>query len=245
MNFEDHIVAFADVLGASAAATQMDSAEVFGKRLATAHKLIGQEIAGTEPKEDRMSMRFFSDSIIMSSALADPDNVAKVLNRLAMCQAILSVNGLFLRGGVDIGPYLQNETVDFGAPLVRAVKIESGLAKDSAKICLSDELKALGRKFEFNVLFDAADGTVFLDFMSCLHSEAYIKRLRQRVVDSLDQATRQFDQAKEDERELVEKVVAKLTWLANYFNHHFERYEPIICSSDNFGADRFQRSFAQ
>lgn len=223
----------------------MDSAEVFGRRLATAHKLIAQEIGGNEPTEDPISMRFFSDSLIMSSALGDPDNMARVLNRLAMCQAILSVNGLFLRGGVDVGPYLQNETVDFGAPLVRAVKIERDFAKDTAKICLSDELKALGRKFEFNVLFDAADGTVFLDFMSCLHSDAYINRLRQRVVESLDQANRQFEQAKQDEKKLAEKVVAKLTWLANYFNYHFERYEPIICSSDNFGADRFQRNFAQ
>lgn len=245
MQFEDHIVAFADVLGASAATIERESAEVFGKRLATAHRLIAQEVGGFGSARDRTSMRFFSDSIIMASALEHPDNMAKVLNRLAMCQAILAVNGLFLRGGVDVGPYLQNDTVDFGAPLVRAVKIEKELAKDTAKICLSNQLRLLGRNFEFNTLLDAVDGTVFLDFLSCLRSEAYINRLRQRIDESLVRANKQLEEAKSVEKQSAEKVVAKLTWLANYYNHHFDRNVPINCSRDNYGPERFQRNFAQ
>lgn len=245
MQFEDHIVAFADVLGASAATMERGSAEVFGKRLATAHKLIAQEVGGFGSARDRISMRFFSDSIIMASPLEHPDNMAKVLNRLAMCQAILAVNGLFLRGGVDVGPYLQNDTVDFGAPLVRAVRIEKEFAKDTAKICLSHKLRVFGRNFEFNTLLDAADGTVFLDFLSCLHSKAYIRRLRQRIEEGLKQASNKLEEAIEEEKKPAEKVVAKLTWLANYYNHHFERHVPIDCSTDNYGPDRFQRNFAQ
>ena len=240
MEFKQHIVAFADVLGASGASKEPVTAKHFGERLLVAHKLLAANKGTGGEAIDDISMNFFSDSIILAGKLDAKDNVARLLNRMALYQALLAVNGLFLRGGIAIGEYLKTETVDFGPPLVEAAYIEKHVSKDSAKICLSSELTEYGRHFDLNVMVDRDDGTVFLDFMSCLNRGVYRDRLRDRIMESLAREEDKLVGGCADNR-----VLAKLYWLANYFNFHFAGFESIPCPIDGFGKHRFQRNFAR
>ncbi len=234
--FKPSVVAYADVLGVSVATEKPDRAELIGRRLLKVHKILNDSnIIGGDIAAEKISVKFYSDSIIFIGNLIDTqkttslyDNVSvpRILNKMRMIQALFAVNGLFLRGVVAIGPMLSIDTVDFGAPLVQAVKIEANRSPTSAKICLSEELVKIGENFEFDVLVDRIDDTVFLDFMGAITKASHIQKLRSAIESEI--AFQRDNSATPAEND---KALKKLEWLARYFNSNFSPKEKIVCAT--------------
>jgi len=237
---EDHIVAFADVLGTSPASQDPNEAERFASRLVSLHELLKKPQNSSYDGGNSIALKFFSDSIIMSGKLSRKENVSIILNKLAKFQAFFAASGLFLRGGVAIGGHLHTDTIDFGPALVEAVNIEKHISKDSGKISLSDDLLEYAKHFDFRVMQDKVDGNVFLDFMSCLDSDVLVDRVRQNIL----RETKKLEISNENSEGWL-KVMAKINWLANYFNFQFPDAEPIPCDCAGYDQTRFQRNYVR
>lgn len=222
--FEMSVVGFADALGTEASAATPSGSVDFLFRLRKAAAAVSPRLA-TLPNTDGVQVRWFSDSIIMSSRLRDGDDLAAILRDLAFVQATFALNGIFLRGSVSRGYHHSSANIDYGPALIRAVALERS-GGDAVRVVLDPAMQYEIRELIRNsdpkppVVRDCGDGAYFLDFLSfyTLAARASFRR-------ELD--------VKHNEVSDNERVRAKFTWLAAYFNWRTRPPSPVAFASSH------------
>jgi hypothetical protein len=203
------IVAFADALGTGASTNHDSTAATFLKRLQTATSGISARL-GTLSHLHGISVRWFSDSILMSVPFTEGDNLRGIITELGFVQATFAVHGIFLRGAVTKGKHHHSDVIDYGPALVEATNLEKSAA-DAARIILSSELQfdvsqlAATGGDPPQVICDLSDGVYFLDFITPLDTaaQAYLRR----------EIELQYRQLLPDSPQ-----ARKLAWVASFFN---------------------------
>lgn len=204
----DHIVAFGDVLGVSSATSDDDRRKIFSDRLIKAHADILPQVKSLK-KISNISVNFYSDSIIMCGEIKNNESIKQLLHHMAIIQARCAVYGLFMRGGVALGPHYHDDSIDFGPALVEAVRLEANISGDTAKITLSKCLAEKIKDQDLQIVKDGRDGTIFLHFLNFIQERKHMKQLREFIKDELEYA-------KSSHASL--SVHSKIAWLVQYFN---------------------------
>ena len=203
------VVAFADALGTGASTTQVHTALEFLSRLMNANSVIAERTQRLATTRD-VNVSWFSDSIVMSCELESSDNLLSVLEELASIQANYALHGVFLRGSVTRGLHCHGSNLDYGPALVAAVKAEA-LAGNTTRIIVLDDLRYDVTELLDKpprsppIVEDLRDGLYFLDFISLVDTASW-GRLRGQIAAN-------YASAGSDS-----KAMAKLSWLAAYFN---------------------------
>lgn len=212
------VVAFADALGTEATADSPATARPFLVRLQKSTSRVSERIEKLE-ELCRINVRWFSDSIAMSTPLDGTGKLERLLENLAFVQAAYALNGVFLRGAVTVGEHHHSTYIDYGPALSQAVKLERLSAGDTTRIMLSPSLQAHVRGFgphELPLVEDLKDQAYFLDFIGSLDSVS--KQVLREQIEAGNGAARLAGN---------EKVIAKLRWLASYFNWQTKTRKPI------------------
>jgi hypothetical protein len=213
------IVAFADALGTAKSSQSEDNAVSFLGRLREATDCVSQRVNGIG-RLCEIQVRWFSDSIAMSSNFDAPSQLKSLLDNLAFVQAGYALNGIFLRGAVTTGPHHHSEYIDYGPALARAVELERTLAGNTTRIILSPTLQHDLRAFGTQGM-PILDHAYFLDFLGALDPVD-----RQ---DLEDQIKTRYGEAK---RLGNANVIEKLAWLASYYNWRIGPVKPLEYALD-------------
>lgn len=158
----DHrIVAWIDILGFSQMLQQAKSEDemrrVYRKMLFVQEQF-GTETASDDPETTRKvnvdygrSVVALSDGLVVTAsanaearAVMTPyDLLMGFVGELVEAQANCAANGIFLRGGISIGPYYYNNNILLSPALVRAYKLESQRASYPVIVINRADVEAL------------------------------------------------------------------------------------------------------
>lgn len=121
--FRDSLVAFLDILGASALSMGPNAEKALvdlDAVLAAAREQAGRSIT--------ISVSWFSDSIVMAAPVDPEEDFEEVWTWVATAvrrvQAAVAKSGVFARGAITLGPFFMDENFAFGPALTRAVGLE-------------------------------------------------------------------------------------------------------------------------
>jgi len=218
-DYEQHAVAFLDILGFSALIAQIESDQSKYDQLIYALRKIRQyqDFAGsTSTSQSKLEVSVFSDSISISAKLED------ILSILWSCGYLfgdLLYHGVALRGGVAIGKLHHEDGIIFGEGLVNAYKLESSAAI-YPRIVFSKEAVAALPAGAAKFIKEDFDGLSYLDCFEfrppppmATELEAdgydprtvYLKEIRKHIASSVSSAKNL-------------NHFAKWQWLANKYN---------------------------
>jgi len=234
----DSIVGFIDLLGSRVAASDRHSQQTrLDQLVAGIHK--ARSSAALPTVDGYCATATFTDNIVVGYPLdqtgdppmSDPERVWAVLLRVlgsaAGYQLELAKEGLFVRGGIAIGPLWIDDLFVFGEGLNHAYDLESTKAR-YPRIVLSNEIVKLARwlkdyltgtslEWLENYLVKGWDGAVFINY---LFDES--TRL-EKESDFLEVHRAAIGAGLLDNRD-SSAVYEKYLWLRTYHNYFCKRY---------------------
>jgi hypothetical protein len=178
MDYQTRVTAFVDILGWTQAVLESENNAVLRARMENAvtaiHSLVANDASDLAEWErpvpdDQVSL--FSDSLIISYPYTDPNDLTRMIRRVAEYQTIMLLEGFPLRGGITIGLLYHSGTVAFGPALNRAVELEHVHAKVPRVIVekfLSEQVKKAAKRFPHHWSFvkEDDDGFLFPDYLT-------------------------------------------------------------------------------
>jgi hypothetical protein len=119
--YENRVVAFLDILGFSALASQADDAEL-RDRIVGGLTIMRSSLPTRTLQPGDLDFRStqFSDCIVISARALSPFSVELILIAVATLATSLLEHGLLLRGGVAIGNMIHADEMLFGPALIAA-----------------------------------------------------------------------------------------------------------------------------
>jgi hypothetical protein len=158
---EARIVAWIDILGFShelqQARTEFQHRAAYHKMLFV-HEAFDSPSASDEPEEcERINQDYgrtvlaLSDGLVVTASpnakarasMTPYDLLMSFIGDLVMAQANCALNGIFLRGGISIGPFYHENNVLLSLALVLAYKLETERASYPVIIVAQDHIAAL------------------------------------------------------------------------------------------------------
>ena len=158
---DTRIVAWIDILGFSQqlqrARTEAQYRSVYHKMLFV-HEMFEAPTASDEPEETarinkeygRTLLALSDGLVITASANAEAravmtiyDVLMSFIGDIVMAQANCAMNGIFLRGGISIGPFYYDNNILLSSALVKAYKLETERASFPVIIVRQDHIAAL------------------------------------------------------------------------------------------------------
>jgi hypothetical protein len=254
---QESIVGFLDLLGFSqhvmAAQTEDESQRLLDKiveGIADSRHFVRRELsvaADTNPAG--WAVKFFSDNLVLGYAQGESTATAVsaawfVVRCAQRYQLRMTQNGLFLRGGLTIGPVCMTDEIIFGRALIDCYQLESHVAI-VPRVILSEELSQLltadfstgnpAGKGDFSELICRdIDGWWFVNYLqaACHGSNVewgMIERHKQSLLDSLSSTTRH-------------DVLPKFGWSCRYHNLFCHWHRDWAGYSNQFRIDRLDES---
>lgn len=182
---QECVVAFLDILGVKEMTEgdqQLERLQAIERSLRTAiHATLRDEDIEPGEAERSVLVSTFSDSIVLARTFGTTSDqkdeaVADVAFRVCDLQSRLSVNGIFLRGGLTVGDFFHSEEMVFGSGLVQAWKLEDKLAV-KPRVILDLECARLRQAVNLSSMEDLRDelllhdhdGSVFLNYIAIGH----------------------------------------------------------------------------
>jgi hypothetical protein len=231
LHYEQRLVAFVDVLGWRSAVERSvadpEQVQKLGLALTVmqGHGKMLDSIRERFPNSARLSQ--FSDSIIVSAQLT-AEGFSELLNGISFLSRVFPWQGLWLRGGITVGPVYHNNNIAFGPAIVEAYELESKKA-DAPRIILSDsavgwivEHARFGGFSDEGTWRRLGDEHWFLDFLQPITKRTFLdseKPLQQ----SIDGCKHHFEMIRKPIAHGLAtftdtRIKAKYLWLAQYFN---------------------------
>ena len=224
--YTNRLVAFIDILGFS----QMVADAEQVNRIFDAVVQLDEYTAGflknaildQQTRIDDPQYSFFSDCVVVSCADV-PHNYELFFNYLATLSYTMIESGILIRGGVTLGPLIHDARVMFGGGMIKAYKLESGLAV-YPRIVIDDKLvkivsqmpeqwydrngaRVRGADARGHIRQDF-DGMWFIDFLRMWWMGAEIDFTRSWIKKHIGKIIA--------DAPTVQNVQAKIKWLANY-----------------------------
>lgn len=181
--YENRILAFVDILGfknmvqVSASNFQEQIRLMKAMDIIHSYKTLNDEGLDGGLRKYGVQVTTFSDSAILSYPISFDGGLFHVLLDLIHLQIDLACLGIFIRGGISIGPAHHDEFNAFGPAMVDAYELESKIAK-YPRIILSGQTISAGiaaskrhqNPFDISLLNSLikqdADDFYFLDYLS-------------------------------------------------------------------------------
>lgn len=161
INRDVRIVAWVDILGFSnemLRATTDEEYRAAYRKMLYVHEQLGHPHADEEP-EDRVrintdygrTVTALSDGVVVTasghseaaSVMTPYDFFMDFIQDIQWAQAHCAVNGIFLRGGISIGPYYHEDDILLSPALIRAYKLETQRASYPAIIISASDMNQL------------------------------------------------------------------------------------------------------
>lgn len=161
INPELRLVAWVDILGFSQelqqANTDRDFSKVY-KKMLYVHNVFDGPNASDEPESQKernascgRTVLALSDGLVVATApnsevskyFSPYDHLMGFIGDILEAQARCALRGIFLRGGISIGPFYYENDILLSPALVRAYKLESRKATYPAIIAKKDDMDAI------------------------------------------------------------------------------------------------------
>jgi hypothetical protein len=235
--YTDRIVAFIDVLGFQEKLYEFEKDAQAKKIEEGTEYLVSEKVNEfintfknvTELLDkDNFQYYLFSDNICITvDYVAKPDAIVSLLFTISELFYSFAQKGYFLRGGMEIGKFIDEKQIALGVPLAKAYMMES---KDAVnpRILISDEyykliqgaisqnrptgFEILSEDFLINHNCEMHYLNVFCNILKKEDKVAFFSDIRVRIIESLQQSSRK------------EKINTKYTWLAEEYNQFLEFY---------------------
>ena len=233
------MVCFTDILGFSNLVTDVKDEEK-NVLLKNIHSRLQEEYALMRETNEYAQMKTFTDNVILAYPLfMDGEGEAgNLFTTLITYQSNMTLNGYFLRGGIDFGDYYGDKDFAYGSSLIEAHRLEAYCAK-YPRIILSDTMLKLiyfhTEKFysgieyapQMDYLLRDSEGIVFLDYLEGLNPNFQDEDVFPDDVDK-------FIQSLQEHKTIVnnhlikhkenEKVHAKYEWVADYHDYYCKQH---------------------
>jgi hypothetical protein len=163
------------------------------------------------------SARVFSDC----ACIAAPPNAPglnRLLFRVAVSQLHLSLNGIFIRGGIDFGRHHESSSLLLSEALLNAHSIEATRALYPRTVLSVSVVNYLVKNqkhgFLYNLLLQDSDGEWFVDYLWLLGLDDYPDDRE----DALRRHARAIREAQADHAS-EPRILQKMAWLQRYHDH--------------------------
>lgn len=210
MVFENHFVAFLDILGFSEM-VRYDSTSSDKKYLEKLYKC-HQSASHIFSTDLRCTITQFSDSILLATPYSS-EKFDWFIRNIAEYQRFLLNENLLCRGGIAINKHFNNGSFTFSAGLIDAYFVESKIAKYPRVVISKDVIDLIfpeGTK-KPNTIIKEDDGMYFIDFLGLT------KRKKPKLLNSKIQEIIE-DLSKSN----MASVKEKSSWLAAYSDYRLK-----------------------
>ena len=235
--YQDRAVVFLDVLGFQEKLKEFQAEAIQNKEVnntefyvsAAVDEFINtfKSVVSFLDKND-YSYYLFSDNICITVDFAE--------NKNSLIDILITINdlffkfaqkGYFLRGGLDVGKFVDEEDIAVGIPLANAYKIEQSVAM-FPRIVLSENYKKLLDNLETDKLI-SDDFIIKKNFLVKQHCEVFYINTFFNLFDNenkieLLQSLRNSIELNLNSNTGSEKNTIKYEWLAREFNFFLEEY---------------------
>jgi hypothetical protein len=232
--YEKRAVAFLDVLGWRALVERSVTDTNVMRSISLAVGWIfstQQTLAGDSGMQEFLSVTQFSDSIVLSVSLKPRDDRINPLFQLLVSCCLLSrllmSRGIFIRGGITVGPMFHSGSMAFGPALTAAYDLESRIAATPRIVTPSRSTGEPHMMFNpvsgFRVNFWRKDKSDNLHFLDVLGSFSGVPKCDLFVDGHPELSTRLEDLSNPIRTALMEhqeneRVLTKYRWLLEYYN---------------------------
>jgi len=246
--YQDRIVAFIDVLGFQEKLYEFENDAQTKKIEEGTEYLVSEKVnefintfksvTGLLDK-DNFQYYLFSDNICITvDYVAKPEAIVSLLFTISELFYSFAQKGYFLRGGIEIGKFIDEKQIALGVPLAKAYMMES---KDAVnpRILISEEyyklikgaltenklsyFENLSEDFLVNHNCEMHYLNVFCNILKKDDKAAFFSDIRLKIIESLQLSNRK------------EKINTKYAWLAEEYNQFLELYiSDFIYRDDEF-----------
>ncbi len=209
IKYEEKCVAFLDILGFRELIYKNHDESI--KIIATINETFRHalDILHKYSPSDMFSTKLFSDCICLS---CDLHNMQYLLYELSFLQYHFSINKMFLRGALTIGPHYENENIIFSAGLIKAYELEKEAVYPRI-IVDSVIVDRMSGELDRDYLMQAPDGFNFIDYLYIVTEHEYAVEpeleLEAHKTSILEQINTHLKNP---------KVLEKYKWLSDYHN---------------------------
>jgi hypothetical protein len=222
LSIELAIVCFFDILGFRDLVTAPGDRDKIARRLDSSMRRALEAFGGRKllrgTRDAEWRLRVFSDCISLAKPLSDLGVCVTLDASARFTQEMLS-DGFPIRGGIEIGPYLETDLLLFSEAQIAAYDIESKVAKQPRVVMSEkfvDYLSAIGdddfRWLAKELLIKDADGQIFLNYMIFYEEDDWLGGARfYRALKSVLSATLKKEG-------MPERVREKFEWMADLHN---------------------------
>lgn len=231
-----HAVAFVDLLGLR---NRMDAV---GGDSAAAAALLSEYVAvmdaafGSLGRSEQavLTHHSFSDSFALATAVHNGEwesAVGYLTDVIAQLQLALALEGWFIRGGIDVGDYFDDNRVIYGPALAEAYRLEQSHAQFPRVVLSGSTASLVGEFMEYyGDPFDSPQNTLLLFdidneiFVNYLYSPI---DLSEGDFDAAFQCTAKHKTIVEGalkEHQLDPHLLAKYQWVARYHNFFVRKW---------------------
>jgi len=239
--YQDRAVVFVDVLGFQKKLFEFEKDAETKKDEEGAEYLVSEKVNDfintfksviSILEKDNFRYYLFSDNICITvDYVENPDLLISVLFTVSELFYSFAQKGYFLRGGIDIGKFVDEEEIAIGVPLANAYLMENKLAV-YPRVLISDKYVKIVEEFSQQGKFDSFEfiNIKHLIYDSCeLH---YINILFNAITkeDKIKFFSDFRDRIKEnlEANAKDEKIFVKYEWLANEYNNFLALYTSTL-----------------
>lgn len=217
---KQYIVAYLDILGATSRINDKSRQDDALNLLHNLYTMI-LELASKNGIKKYADIKFkiFSDNIIIAKEICSNDektndDILILLNCVSnfLCSSVGESVSWLIRGGITIGDFYIDDTIVWGAALVRAYELEDKIAFYPRVVLDNSIVNALS-KTNSDYLRQDTDGLYFLNYMSIW---SFSGEIVQTAFEKMKSEAIQNDGTYPD------KIFQKLCWHKNYVNRELD-----------------------
>ena len=245
--YQDRAVAFVDVLGfqdklrefeQDAEARSAEGAEYLVSPKVNEFIHTFKRVTGLLDS-DNFRYYLFSDNICITvDYVNDPGLLISLLFTLSELFYAFAEKGYFLRGGIDVGKFVDEQTIALGVPLASAYEMESKQAV-YPRILISARYRSLLQDYlaeqrlpdtsalsKEQLIYDSCEHFFLNVFYNVIRKEdkvAFFESFRRKITEHLHQYKKK------------ETIHIKYEWLAHQYNTFLDQYtETLIYQEEHF-----------
>lgn len=246
----ESVVAFLDLLGFSQMSTETPDRETSQKTLdhivaaiRDSREFTRQSIGLENGNPAPAGLKFFSDNLVLALPFEQAGDPASVVRFVIRCvqsyQLRMSLNGLFLRGALTLGPICLTDEIIFGPALVEGYRLESK-ASIVPRVLVPERLMDVIKQTQLSKSSNAleagevvcrdVDGWWFVNYLQSTRKNgqidwSFIEQHKQSILKSLSKTTRH-------------DVLPKFGWACRYHNVFCHWHRDDSGYADHYRIDR-------